>query len=35
MAPPNLEPHFEVCGTRYRCWNLPMKSVEPATEAGT
>ena len=35
MAPPNLEPHFEVGGTRYRCWNPTTKSVEHATEAGT
>ena len=35
MAPPNLEPHFEVGGTRYRCWNLTTKSVVPTTEAGT
>ena len=35
MAPPNLEPHFEVGGTRYRCWNPTTKSVEAATEAGT
>ena len=35
MAPPNLEPHFEVGGTRHRSWNLTTKSVEHATEAGT